>query len=151
MTNCPACLRVERARPGTDPFLIAEFEQTFAVLHKHQPYLAPAGGWCTLWLKEHSEHFGLLSGERQAVVMREVALISRVMHRALPGLRRINYECLGNVVPHVHWHLIPRFEAPFDPDPGATVWVRPAAELECGVSDEVRDRLVAMLKREIGR
>ena len=31
---------------------------------------------------------------------------------------KINYELLGNMVPHMHWHLVPRFES----DP---LWPRP--------------------------
>jgi diadenosine tetraphosphate (Ap4A) HIT family hydrolase len=30
----------------------------------------------------------------------------------------MNYELLGNMVPHMHWHLVPRF----DNDP---LWPRP--------------------------
>jgi diadenosine tetraphosphate (Ap4A) HIT family hydrolase len=31
---------------------------------------------------------------------------------------KINYELLGNMVPHIHWHLVPRFTT----DP---LWPRP--------------------------
>jgi diadenosine tetraphosphate (Ap4A) HIT family hydrolase len=40
---------------------------------------------------------------------------------ALAGLlkpAKMNYELLGNMVPHMHWHLVPRFET----DP---LWPRP--------------------------
>lgn len=65
--------------------------------------------------------------------------------RAVPsGPIRINYECLGNVVAHVHWHLIPRRAS--DPDPGATVWVRPAPETDCGCDDALRDAIVGAIR-----
>jgi diadenosine tetraphosphate (Ap4A) HIT family hydrolase len=144
---CPACDRVVRARSGDDPFLIAELRESVAILHKHQPYR----GWCTLWLKDHHEQLGLLAPERQARLAQDVSQVAAAMHAALPGLKRINYECLGNVVPHVHWHLIPRYELPIDPDPGAAVWVRPQSELECGVSDGVRDELVRALRGAMDR
>ncbi len=144
--SCPACARLERLRAGPDSFLLGELRESWAVLHKHQPYGEGAGGWCTLWLKDHHEQLGLLPRERQARLALDVADLAAAMHQALPGLRRINYECLGNVVAHVHWHLIPRFLAPADPRPDATVWVRPAAELECGVDDARRDRLVLALR-----
>jgi diadenosine tetraphosphate (Ap4A) HIT family hydrolase len=44
----------------------------------------------------------------------------------------------------VHWHLIPR--RPSDPDPGATVWVRPSEETDCGCTVEQRKRLVTALR-----
>lgn len=59
--------------------------------------------------------------------------------------RRLNYENLGNVVPHVHWHIIPRYDAPKDPDPGSTVWTQPEHELNCGVTNARRDELIQRL------
>jgi diadenosine tetraphosphate (Ap4A) HIT family hydrolase len=150
---CPACDRLTRLRTSDDPFLLAELRESFAVLHRHQPFGPRVGGWCTLWLKDHHEHLGLLPRDRQDRLASDVADLAGAMHAALAplGMRRINYECLGNVVAHVHWHLIPRFEAPHDPNPGATVWVRPAAELDCGVPDDLRDRLVHILRDALSR
>jgi diadenosine tetraphosphate (Ap4A) HIT family hydrolase len=127
-------------RAGNDPGLIAELRESYALVHKHQRYL----GWCTLWLKDHHEHLGLLPAERQARLAADVADAAAAMHRAFSPLR-INYECLCNVVPHLHWHLIPRRAD--DPDPRATVWVRPAQETECGADPgtigRVADRMRA--------
>ncbi|MCC6321144.1 MAG: HIT family protein [Phycisphaerales bacterium] len=156
--SCPACERVARARIESDPFFLADLRESVAVLHKHQPFVQPdsglaVGGWCTLWLRDHQEHLGLLSRERQARLAEDVGDVARAMHAALGplGMRRVNYECLGNVVAHVHWHLIPRYSRPIDPEPGATVWVRQASELECGVDEVVRDHLVAALRRAFAR
>jgi diadenosine tetraphosphate (Ap4A) HIT family hydrolase len=33
----------------------------------------------------------------------------------------LNYELLGNQVPHLHWHLFPRYDA--DPDALKPVWL----------------------------
>jgi diadenosine tetraphosphate (Ap4A) HIT family hydrolase len=150
---CPACSRLDRVRQGHDPFFLAELRESLAILHKHQPFGSQVGGWCTLWLKDHHEHLGLLPRGRQARLAEDLADLAAAMHAALTplGMRRINYECLGNVVAHVHWHLIPRFDPPADPNPGATVWVRPPHELDCGVSDELRDRLVSLLRGAITR
>jgi diadenosine tetraphosphate (Ap4A) HIT family hydrolase len=32
----------------------------------------------------------------------------------------MNYELLGNQVPHIHWHLVPRL--PADPDLRSPIW-----------------------------
>jgi len=32
----------------------------------------------------------------------------------------MNYELLGNQVPHIHWHLVPRLRT--DPDPQGPIW-----------------------------
>ena len=34
---------------------------------------------------------------------------------------KLNYELLGNQVPHLHWHLFPRHAN--DPEPLAPVWL----------------------------
>ena len=34
--------------------------------------------------------------------------------------RKLNYELLGNTVPHLHWHLFPRYDD--DPSPGRPTW-----------------------------
>lgn len=34
--------------------------------------------------------------------------------------RKLNYECLGNVEPHLHWHIFPRYSD--DPSPQTTSW-----------------------------
>ena len=114
-----------------------------------------------MWLKDHAEHLALLPRERQERLQLDVLDAARAMHAALDvpsrellgagvpaGPIRINYECLGNVVAHVHWHLIARRAG--DPDPGATVWVRPAAETDCGCAAGLRDALVAGLRAAMG-
>ena len=35
--------------------------------------------------------------------------------------RKLNYELLGNQVPHLHWHLFPRYES--DPRHLQAVWL----------------------------
>jgi diadenosine tetraphosphate (Ap4A) HIT family hydrolase len=81
-----------------------------------------------LFLKEHCEHLADLSPDRQVAIFRDVMNVAAAV-RALFAPQRINYECLGNQLSHVHWHVIPRYQRPVDPDPGQVVWLRPAAEL----------------------
>jgi diadenosine tetraphosphate (Ap4A) HIT family hydrolase len=142
MTDCPACQRIAQIRAGTNPFFIAELDESFAVLHDHQPY----EGWCVLLLKGHAEHLHLLPQERQVRLAGDIARVAAAIATAFSP-QRINYECLGNQLAHVHWHVIPRFQAPRDPDPRAAVWVRPASELACGVTPERRDDLIRRLRQ----
>jgi diadenosine tetraphosphate (Ap4A) HIT family hydrolase len=147
MPDCHACRRIAQIREGTNPFFIAELRESFAVLHDHQPY----EGWCVLLLKEHVEHMHLLPAHRRLALAEDIGRAADAIVRAF-GPRRINYECLGNQLAHVHWHIIPRFQAPQDPDPKAAVWVRPKDELECGVSPQRRSELIFRLgKAGMGR
>jgi len=139
--ECPACRRIAAIRAGTDPFFIAELSESFAVLHEHQAY----EGWCVLLLRDHAEHLHLLPVERQQRLAGDVARAASAIARAFSP-SRINYECLGNQMPHVHWHIIPRHLPPRDPDPCSVVWVRPPSELNRGVDPARRIRLIETLK-----
>jgi diadenosine tetraphosphate (Ap4A) HIT family hydrolase len=139
---CPACHRLPQLRAGADPSLIAELRESFAVLHDHQPY----EGWCVLLLKDHVEHLHQLPKARRAALAEDMGQLAEAIAEAF-NPRRINYECLGNQMSHIHWHLIPRYEPPKDPDPKNVVWLRPKSELDCGVSPEKRQKLIFSLQK----
>lgn len=139
--DCPACRRLELVRSGQDPFFICELRESYVLLHKHQSYR----GWCSLFLKEHAEQLHALPRARQSALWEDVMDVARAIERAVSP-RRLNYENLGNVVGHVHWHVVPRFAEPIDPEPGATIWVRPESERDCGCADSLRRELVAQIR-----
>lgn len=142
--SCPACARVASIGQGQSPWshlFIADLEHTAVYLHEHQRY----EGWCVLFLKEHADHLADLSVERQAAVFAEVARVAAALRAAMKP-RRINYECLGNQLNHVHWHVIPRYAVPADPDPTETVWVRPGMERNIGVTAQRAAELVALIR-----
>ena len=141
MPDCPACQRIVQSRAGANPFFIAELSESLAVLHDHQPY----EGWCVLLLKDHAEHLHALPIERQSRLAADVGLVGAAIALAFSPAR-INYECLGNQLAHVHWHLIPRYGAPKDADPTNAVWVRPAHELQSGVDPKKRDETILRLR-----
>jgi diadenosine tetraphosphate (Ap4A) HIT family hydrolase len=140
--SCPACLRIADSRAGANPFFIAELKESIAVLHDHQAY----EGWCVLLLKHHAEHLHRLSAARRSALSDDMGRVADAIARAFSP-RRMNYECLGNQLAHIHWHVIPRYEIPKDPDPRSTVWVRPASELQCGVTPARRLELISKLRQ----
>ena len=50
-----------------------------------------------------------LSAPEQLTVMRAVFLVESVQRKILQP-HKINLAAFGNVVPHLHWHIIPRWE-----------------------------------------
>jgi diadenosine tetraphosphate (Ap4A) HIT family hydrolase len=54
---------------------------------------------------------------------------------------KMNYELLGNQVPHIHWHLVPRLAA--DPEPHAPIWRVEHAPAPLGAA-AARDRIDAI-------
>lgn len=129
-TDCVACQRAEAIRSGgieSNPFFVAELRESFAVLHDHQKF----EGWTVLILKDHAEHLSELSILRQTRLFEDVARMAGAIQKVLSP-NRINYECLGNVMAHVHWHVVPRYLPPVDREPRRPIWVLPPSELECG-------------------
>lgn len=107
--SCPICVRIARLRAGGDPFLVREFVHSILVVGEHRYHR----GYCVLLLKRHAREPHELPARVRAGLFRELAEAGRAVEAAFRPWK-MNYACLGNVVPHVHWHLIPRYES--DPD-----------------------------------
>jgi diadenosine tetraphosphate (Ap4A) HIT family hydrolase len=143
LPGCPLCETAERVRGGREPAFIAELSRTYMLLGENQG----CRGWVVLVLKEHAEHMGGMSDAEQAEVFADVRRAAAAQ-RAVLGPVRINYECLGNVVAHVHWHLIPRHAD--DPAPKGVVWGWSAEALRGAVGEAERAELVGRLRGEVG-
>ncbi len=79
-------------------------------------------GFCRVIWNEHVKEMTDLGVAEQDMLMRTVLAVERAL-RAVAVPEKINIASLGNQVPHLHWHVIPRFpdDAHF-PDP---VWSSP--------------------------
>ncbi len=51
--------------------------------------------------------------------MEDMALIGAAINKALKP-DKMNYELLGNAIPHLHWHVVPRYHS--DPMWGRPIW-----------------------------
>lgn len=66
-------------------------------------------GFCRIVLNRHvREMTDLEAGERSLLLRVLMAVESAVREVMHPD--KINLASLGNMTPHVHWHVIPRFE-----------------------------------------
>lgn len=66
-------------------------------------------GFCRVILNSHAQEITDLSFEDRSTLMKAVYETESVL-RDLMQPDKINLACLGNVVPHVHWHVIPRWK-----------------------------------------
>ncbi len=78
----------------------------------------------------------------------EILAVGRTLDQVLKPLK-LNYECLGNQEPHVHWHIFPRYAD--DPMKLAPVWVRPEAERKVSLGESDRIQLIAAIRSELVR
>jgi len=142
--DCSACARVAAIADRRNPDFIATLSESHVTLADEQAYR----GYCILLLKDHQDHLDQLPAERQARLWDDVARVGAVLRRELQPLR-LNYACLGNLVTHVHWHVIPRYAD--DPEARHPIWVRPLAERRIALPDAERRELIARIARALTR
>lgn len=136
--NCIACERIQQIWGGSNPYFIKELSESYVVAADNQRY----EGYCILLLKTHAEHLSSLEKDRQLRLFEDLMLVANAIGEAFNS-RRINYECLGNTMSHVHWHVIPRYD--WDPQPQSPIWVRPKEERNIGVGEEQLKEIVTRL------
>ena len=65
-------------------------------------------GFCRVILNRHEREMTDLSENEQQELMRIVLAVEATVRRVL-NADKINLASLGNMTPHVHWHIIPRW------------------------------------------
>ena len=139
------------AKFGYPATLIAEFDHWVVLLRAAQPTL----GSLILAAKSDATAFGNLPAEAHAELKTVTATIEAALTKAV-DYAKINYLMLMMVDPHVHFHVIPRYEGersgggmtvpdagwPGQPDLGAAV------KLD-GALDDVRDWLKSRFNGEM--
>ncbi|MEX5217117.1 MAG: HIT family protein [Nitrospira sp.] len=131
--SCKAC---SGEWPRKDHF-ITDCGGTTAYLHEDQFFI----GWTVLVLKRHATELFHLSRDERAGLMEEVAYVASRLAEEFHPIK-INYELLGNQLPHIHWHLIPRLAD--DPAPLEPVWRMPHEPRPLPACD--REALAARLR-----
>jgi diadenosine tetraphosphate (Ap4A) HIT family hydrolase len=98
-------------------------------------------GFCRVILERHAAEMTDLDEAERARLMRAVFATERALRTALAP-DKVNLASLGNVVPHLHWHVVPRFRD--DRHFPAPIWAAPARESAPGRSLD-RARLAGLL------
>jgi diadenosine tetraphosphate (Ap4A) HIT family hydrolase len=110
-SSCKACAKTW---PRAD-HVIADLGITTAYLHDDQFFT----GWTVLVLQRHATELFQLTPAERMQLMEDVNQVAKALTQAY-GAKKINYELLGNQLPHIHWHIIPRLAT--DPAPLEPVW-----------------------------
>jgi diadenosine tetraphosphate (Ap4A) HIT family hydrolase len=80
-------------------------------------------GFCRVILNRHAAEMTDLTTDEQQELMRIVFVVETVVREVVKP-DKINLASLGNMVPHVHWHVIPRWrEDRCFPNP---IWAPPS-------------------------
>ena len=96
--------RVERARLGTNPYVIARLQSGWLVVGDVQPL----PGYCLLLADPVVSSINGLDEAARATYLLDTARIGDAL-LAVTDANRINYETWGNSEPALHTHIMPRY------------------------------------------
>ncbi|MBC7963557.1 MAG: HIT family protein [Steroidobacteraceae bacterium] len=132
MNDCPMCQRWD----ADADLRIVEMTHSYALLNRDQFF----PGYTLLLTKKHATELFHLDRLVRSELMEEVSRVAQALYRTYSPAK-INYELLGNMVPHIHWHIVPRFASePLWPRP---IWAEPHNELILA-PDEYQQRITAI-------
>jgi len=107
---------------------ILETEYAYVVLNRDQYF----PGYTLLFTREHVTELFHLDREVRQALMEDVTRVAQALDTVFTP-DKMNYELLGNMVPHIHWHLVPRFA--YDPLWPRPIWSEPHDEVTLSPSD----------------
>jgi diadenosine tetraphosphate (Ap4A) HIT family hydrolase len=137
----PTCKACQGTWPRADHF-IADLGLSQAYLHEDQFF----PGWTVVVFRRHATELFQLAPTERIQMMEEVTLVAKTLAQVFDA-RKINYELLGNQLPHIHWHLIPRLAT--DPAPLEPVWRVPHEPVH-PTAEELRTR-IERIKADIAK
>lgn len=106
-SECPFCKYIDLEYRKEHPRFITRLQVSTAILETNQ---ICRGYTILAYNKAHAtELFQLTNGER-TLYMEDLNAVAKAIYEAYHP-HKMNYELLGNVVPHLHWHIIPRRES----------------------------------------
>lgn len=80
-------------------------------------------GFCRVVLNRHAAEMSDLAPAERIRLMEAVFAVEQAVRETLSP-DKVNLASLGNVVPHLHWHIIPRFRD--DRHFPSPIWAAPA-------------------------
>lgn len=131
----PTCVMCRWTAQKNDRW-ITDFPFTVAYLNEDQFF----PGYSLLILKRHATELYHLARDERAGMIEEVSQVASALAAAFQPIK-MNYELLGNQVPHIHWHLIPRLAN--DPLPSWPVWRVPHDPLHLS-AERCRERVATI-------
>jgi diadenosine tetraphosphate (Ap4A) HIT family hydrolase len=133
--SCELCRRVG----GT---LLWQDATCRVVLVKDRDY----AGYCRVIWNSHVKEMTDLSSAQRAHCMRVVFAVERAL-RSVLAPDKINLASFGNMAPHLHWHVIPRFETDAHfPNP---VWGKRQRSGRAGAAPRATAGLRASIVRQL--
>ena len=135
--KCPLCLEVADTR---NEMRIKGLLVSTAFLSKNQVYR----GYSIVVYNDHETALENLTEENQIQFYRDMLRISSAIVKTFKP-NKMNYELLGNWVPHLHWHVVPRYKT--DPCWGNPIWIKPDVSLR--LDDRENKRIIEAIRKHL--
>ena len=149
--DCPLCRKVAAAGELPEHEVVWPFPHSVAFLGTWQFY----HGYCVFVSRRHATELSQLGDEERRTFLDEMCRLARAIEECFRP-HKLNYELLGNQVPHLHWHLFPRSRD--DPEALKPVWLAldraerdPAERRRLETGPEARQATVERLRRFLGQ
>ena len=104
-SKCGICDRIQQIKDNTNPYFVAEMKSGYVVVGDFQYFR----GYSLLLHKEHYCELHELRRTDKMVFLEDMSILSEAVYNTFRP-KKINYELLGNSIPHLHWHIFPRHE-----------------------------------------
>ena len=98
LINCPLCITTDKNILFTN--------KLFRIIHVHDEFYP---GYIRLILNRHVAEMTDIDDKEAHNIFSTLLIIEQCI-RDILNPDKINLACLGNVVPHLHWHIIPRYK-----------------------------------------
>jgi diadenosine tetraphosphate (Ap4A) HIT family hydrolase len=114
--DCVFCHKLQALHELPDEEVVWQFRHSVALLGTWQYY----HGYCVLVARTHAGELSQLHPQERIGYLDEMCKLAHALEVCFRP-RKLNYELLGNQVPHLHWHLFPR--SGDDPNNLKPVWL----------------------------
>jgi len=135
--KCPLCDEIANTR---SEMRITELVVSTAFLSQNQAYR----GYSVVVYNSHETTLEDLPDKNQIQFYRDMLKISSAIVKVFKP-DKMNYELLGNWVPHLHWHVVPRYKT--DPCWGNPIWTRPDVSLK--LDAEGKRRIIEAIRKHL--
>ncbi len=130
--DCPLCRE--------DGGLLIALHHKFRIIRATGPDEVDFPGFYRVIWNAHRAEFSDLDAAERELLMAVVARVEVVLRECLRP-DKVNLAALGNMVPHLHWHLIARYD--WDSRWPAPVWAAPRREADAARLAALHDQSAA--------
>ncbi|MCD4785303.1 MAG: HIT family protein [Candidatus Eremiobacteraeota bacterium] len=126
----------------TDRFFITRLSSSIVRLKKDQYNR----GYITVYFHDHKENITELSDEENLGLYQDMLKMAKAV-KEIFSPDHMNYLLMGNKVPHLHWHIIPRYK--WEVNWGTAIWVEPQPEVE--LKDEEYAEIINEIRMHLSK